>query len=74
MLNIGILGCGRIGQVHTLTISRLKAVCLTAVADAFPKAAQSLAARTGVKVMDAQELIDSQLVDAVVIATPTDSH
>ncbi|MFZ1469780.1 MAG: inositol 2-dehydrogenase [Paracoccaceae bacterium] len=74
MLNIGILGCGRIGQVHALTISRLDGVRVTSVADAVPAAAQSLAARTGAQVMEAQALIDSPLVDAVVIATPTDSH
>ena len=74
MLNIGILGCGRIGQVHALTIARLNAVSVTAVADAFPEAARALAARTGAQVMDTQALIDSPLIDAVVIATPTDSH
>ncbi|MEO5613559.1 MAG: Gfo/Idh/MocA family oxidoreductase, partial [Cypionkella sp.] len=74
MLNIGILGCGRIGQVHALTISRLDAVRVTAVADAVPEAARSLAARTGAQVLDALALIESPLVDADVIATPTDSH
>lgn len=74
MLNIGILGCGRIGLVHALTISRLEAVRVIAIADAFPEAAQSLATRTGAQVMDAQALIESASVDAVVIATPTDSH
>lgn len=74
MLNIGILGCGRIGQVHALTISRLAAVRVVAVADAVPSAAQALAARTGAQIMHAQALIASPLVDAVIIATPTDSH
>ena len=74
MLNIGILGCGRIGQVHALTINQLNGVRVAAVADAFPEAAQALAARTGAQVMDAQDLIISPLVDAVIIATPTDSH
>ena len=74
MLNIGILGCGRIGQVHALTISRLDAVRVVAVADPVPAAAETLAARTGAQVMEAQALIDSASVDAVVIATPTDSH
>ncbi len=59
MLNIGILGYGRIGQVHAMTIGRLAAVRLTAVADAFPAAALSLAGQTGAQVMDAQALIDN---------------
>ena len=74
MLNIGILGCGRIGQVHAMAISRLAAVRVVAVADAMPSAAQALAALTGAQAMDAQALIDSPLIDAVIIATPTDSH
>ncbi|MEJ6477076.1 MAG: inositol 2-dehydrogenase [Octadecabacter sp.] len=74
MLNIGILGCGRIGQVHALTISRLNAVRVVAVADPVPEAAQALATRMGAQVMDAQELIDNPSVDAIIIATPTDSH
>lgn len=74
MLNIGILGCGRIGQVHALTISHMDAVRVIAVADAVPEAAQALASRTGAQAMEAQALIDSHSVDAVIIATPTDSH
>lgn len=74
MLNIGLLGCGRIGQVHANTIARMDNVRLSAVADAFPQAAQSLAARTGAVVMDAAEVFASADVDAVIIATPTDTH
>ncbi len=74
MLNIGLLGCGRIGQVHAMTISRLDGVRVVAVADAVPEAARTLATRTAAQVMDAQALIDSPLIDAVIIATPTDSH
>ena len=73
MLNIGIHGCGRIGQVHAQTISRLEAARVIAVADAVAEAAHALAARTGAQVMEAQALIDSRLVDAVIIATPTDA-
>ena len=60
--------------MHALTINRLKAVRLIAVADAFPDAAQSLAGRTGALMTDVRELIGSPLVDAVVITTPTDSR
>lgn len=74
MLNIGLLGCGRIGQVHALSIERLDDVRLTALADAFPEAAQSLASRSGAQVMDADAVITSADVDAVIIATPTDTH
>lgn len=74
MLKIGILGCGRIGKVHALSISRIEKASLTAVADAFPEPAEALAAKTGAQVLGANDLITSPDVDAVVICTPTDTH
>ncbi|OSP54112.1 inositol 2-dehydrogenase [Pseudoruegeria sp. SK021] len=74
MLRIGLLGCGRIGHVHALSIAVLDGVCLTAVADAFPDAAQRLADRNGAAVLSADAVIASPEVDAVIIATPTDTH
>lgn len=74
MLNIGLLGCGRIGQVHAGTIERMADVRLSALADAFPEAARALAARTGAAVMEPEAVIASPDVDAVIIATPTDTH
>ena len=39
MLKIGILGCGRIGQVHARSIKALDGAEVMAVADALPAAA-----------------------------------
>lgn len=74
MTRIGLLGCGRIGQVHARSIAQIEGATVAAVADAFPAPAQDLAKRTNAKVMDAMELINSADVDAVVIGTPTDTH
>jgi len=74
MVNIGILGCGRIGQVHARSLQMVDGVRVTAVADAFPETAESLAARTSAAVMSADEIIASPDVDAVIICTPTDTH
>ncbi|TNJ40790.1 inositol 2-dehydrogenase [Phaeobacter sp. B1627] len=74
MLNIGLLGCGRIGQVHARSISQIDGVRVTAVADAFDAPARALADRTGAAAMGAADLIASAEVDAVVIGTPTDTH
>lgn len=74
MIKIGILGCGRIGQVHAASIARIPNAQLVAVADAFPDAAQALAARTGAAVLSTDEVIAHGDIDAIVIGTPTDTH
>ena len=74
MLKIGLLGCGRIGQVHGRTISRLDNARVTAVSDALPEAAGAVAALSGATVLDSDALIKSPDVEAVVIGTPTDTH
>lgn len=74
MLRLGLLGCGRIGQVHARSAGHIAGVAVTAVADAFAAPAAELAAQTGAKVMEPAALIESAEVDAVVIGTPTDTH
>lgn len=74
MLNIGLLGCGRIGQVHARSISQIDGARVAAVSDAFADPAQALASKIGAQVMDSDALINSKDVDAVVIGTPTDTH
>lgn len=74
MLRIGLLGCGRIGQVHARSISQIEGAVVTAVADAFDSSAQQLAEKTGAQALSSDALIASADVDAVVIGTPTDTH
>lgn len=74
MLKIGILGCGRIGQVHARSLFMVDGARVAAVTDAFADAANALAAKTGASVMSAEEMIASPEIDAVVIGTPTDTH
>ena len=73
-MRIGLLGCGRIGQVHAQSIQHIDGVRVSAVADAFAEPAEKLAAASGATVMTSDELIASPEVDAVVIGTPTDTH
>ncbi|MCC1492702.1 inositol 2-dehydrogenase [Cognatishimia sp. F0-27] len=73
-IRIGLLGCGRIGQVHALSIKALDGAKVVAVADAMPAAAEALAATTGGAVRDATAIMGSDDIDAVVIGTPTDTH
>lgn len=74
MINIGILGCGRIGQVHGATLRGMTNARAAAVADAMPAAAEALAATTGAQVMDAAAVINDPGIDAVIIGTPTTTH
>ena len=50
MLKVGILGCGRIGQVHARSIRNLDNARVVAVADAMEPAAEALAAKSGAEV------------------------
>lgn len=74
MLNIALLGCGRIGQVHGRTIKGMDRACVVAVADAFEAPAKALADTLGAEVRDIDTIMASDDVDAVVIGTPTTTH
>ena len=74
MKRLGILGAGRIGQVHARSLASLREAELAAVADAFPAAADALAETYGATVMSTEEIIADPSIDAVVICTPTDTH
>ncbi|RLJ40939.1 myo-inositol 2-dehydrogenase [Litoreibacter meonggei] len=74
MLNIGILGCGRIGQVHGASLQNMAAGRAVAVSDFVPEAAEALGRKLGAKVMTSEEILRDPGIDAVVICTPTTTH
>ena len=74
MIAFGLLGCGRIGQVHARNLAQVGGARLVAVADAVPQAAQALADAQGADIREASALIGSADVDAVIIGTPTTTH
>lgn len=74
MIKIGLLGCGRIGQVHALSLAQISSARLVAVADAVPEAALALSRSSGAEVRSAADLINASDVDAVIVATPTTLH
>lgn len=74
MLRIGLLGCGRIGQVHARTIKALNDADVVAVSDAVPAAAAVLAASLGAEVRSTGAILSANDIDAVVIGTPTSTH
>ncbi|ARM92632.1 myo-inositol 2-dehydrogenase 2 (plasmid) [Rhizobium sp. CIAT894] len=74
MIRFGVIGAGRIGKVHATTIAANPNAKLAYVADAFKASAEELAARTGAEVAEAEDVIKSPNVDAILIATPTPGH
>ena len=74
MIRIGILGCGRIGNVHAASIVQIPSAKLIAVADAIPAAAEACANRFNVEARSIQNLISASDIDAIVIATPSPTH
>ncbi len=74
MLRFGLLGAGRIGQVHGKNIAINPRAKLVAIYDPFEDAANSLAKATGAEVRDMDQIIKGKDIDVVVICTPTDTH
>jgi len=74
MLNFGILGCGRIGQVHARAIMNSPDARVAAVSDFLPAAADALALKAGAKAMTSDEIVADKSIDAVIIGTPTTTH
>ena len=74
MLKVGLLGAGRIGRVHAQAIAAHPKSKLSAVSDALPEAAKSLADEHGAQARSSDEIIGDPDIDAVLIATPTDTH
>ena len=73
-MRIGIIGCGRIGHVHGLSIKSIDAATVVAVSDPFEESAKRLAKVTDADIRASDELITSDDIDAVIIATPTTTH
>jgi len=74
MLKVGLLGAGRIGQVHAVNIAGHPGSTLAAVSDINAPAAEALANRFGASVRATAAIIDDDSIDAVLIATSTDTH
>lgn len=74
-LRFGLIGTGRIGQIHAGNIAASPDATLSWIADPIESGASAVALKYGGKVTtSAEELIGSGEVDAVVIASPTPTH
>ncbi len=74
MIKFGLLGAGRIGNIHGGNIAARSDCSLAYIFDPYEPNAKELAAKHGSKVAKMEEILADETVDAVVIASPTDTH
>ena len=74
MLKVGLLGAGRIGQVHAEVVAAHEGTRLAAISDVYAPAAEELAAKYHAQVRSSDEIIADDAINAVLIATSTDTH
>jgi myo-inositol 2-dehydrogenase/D-chiro-inositol 1-dehydrogenase len=76
-VNIAVIGTGRMGSVHTRNLARfIPEATLVALCDIRLEVAQALADELGIQcvVRDYHELLADKNIEAVLIATNTDTH
>ncbi len=72
-LPVGVIGCGKMGRLHTRVYSQMPQVKLVGVFDAVPESAAQAADQYGTRAFtDLEELLSQ--VRAITIATPTITH
>src|SRR4051812_19529719 len=75
MIGLALFGAGRIGAVHAANIAASAKARLVSVHDVNAAAARQIAARHGARpAAGAAEVLADRSVDAVLIATSTDTH
>ena len=74
-LKVGLIGTGRIGQVHALSVVGHPDTTLHRVADVFEEGAQQTAERFGgTATAHPDDLFDAGDIDLLIIASPTSTH
>ncbi len=75
MLRIAMLGAGRVGQVHSASITSSPGAELALVVDPIEAAARALGEKHGTRwSLDPEDAFSDASIDAVVIGTPTNTH
>ncbi|MCS6780312.1 MAG: inositol 2-dehydrogenase [Geminicoccaceae bacterium] len=75
MLQVALLGCGRIGRMHAEFVHAHRRARLAWAFDVHRPAAEAVAAATGARVAkEVDEVLADQAVGAALIATSTDTH
>ena len=74
-IKIAVLGCGRIGQMHAKNVALHEKTSLACVYDINQEFANKVASELGVSaVTDDNEIFSNAEIDAILIASPTNTH
>jgi myo-inositol 2-dehydrogenase/D-chiro-inositol 1-dehydrogenase len=74
MLNIALVGAGRIGRIHAANVAAEPRLRLSHVVDPVPAAAAEIAAATGAEIAELYPVLADREVAGVIIASATDTH
>jgi len=74
MINVAVLGAGRMGQIHAANVVAAAGLRLAGVTDPDAQAAARLAQATGTQVTTPEAVFADPAITVVVIASPTDTH
>ena len=74
MIDIAVIGAGRIGQIHATNLHQNAAANLRCIIDVSSAAAQQLADRCVTEVGSLDAMLADESIQAVVIASSTDTH
>lgn len=73
-LSVGVLGAGRIGNIHARNVAAHPRGRVVSIADAEAKAADALATATGARTAAVDAILGDASINAILICTPTDTH
>ena len=75
MVNIALIGCGRIGQMHAANVAKHERTNLAMVFDVDQKSARKVANRYGCKLGDSvSKIFEAENIDGVIVASVTSTH
>lgn len=74
MKNFALIGAGRIGKVHAIAINAVANARIKSVCDVHTPSATALAEQYGANVAEIDDMFTDDSIDAVIIASATDTH
>lgn len=74
MKQFALIGAGRIGKVHAIAVNSVAGARIKSVCDVHAPSATALAEQYGAEVAEIEDVFTDDNIDAVIIASATDTH